>query len=121
MRNKTLEYIEERDILDVSGQVVDTISCTVTESHQRKSAGVKGYVQYIDNGINAPVNTTPVIAESVFLHAYGSLQGNIDACGDETRALLVKKKAEYPSNVSLVMDAVMKFTGSAKKVMIPLP
>ena len=118
---KTLEYVEERDIMNDDGLVVDTISCTVTEFHQRKGAEIKGYVQYIDNKLKTPVNTTPVQAESVFLHTYGSLQGNINAGGEETRALLLKKEAPYPTNASIVMDAVKKYTASIKRVMRPLP
>ncbi len=115
---KILEYKEERDILDDLYNVVDTISCTVTETHQRKSAVMEGRIRYVDNVRKMLVNTVPVRAESVFLHEYGSLHGNVNACGEETKTLVQKKEVPYPSNESIVMDAVDKFRKNVAEVIL---
>lgn len=106
---KTEMYAEERDVIDSEGMVIDTIGCEVTETFQRKAALLKGKVIFIDEMKGQSVNTVPVAVESVFLHKYATVTGNIDACGQETRALLMKKEADYPSDEKMAMDAVMEF------------
>lgn len=116
---KTKQYIEERDIYDDDMLVVDTISCTVTENYQRKAASLKGKIELIDQKKNQVINNVPIGVESVFLHKYATVTGNIDACGPETREMLLKKEVEYPTNEVLVMDAVQKFTEKVSQVVMP--
>jgi hypothetical protein len=114
-----MEFIEERDIYNDEEVIVDTISCRVTENYQRKAATLKGKVEVIDNKKGLLINSVPVAVESVFLHKYATVTGNIDACGPETRELLLRKEAEYPSNEVLVMDAVKMFTDKVSGVVVP--
>jgi len=116
---KSKKYREERDILGDNYQVLDTISCDVTEHWQRKSSLLKGKIEYVDNSREQVVNTVPVSVESIFVHKYASLTGNIEAAGKDTRELVEKREAPYPDNETLIMDAVEKFREKALLIMHP--
>jgi hypothetical protein len=116
---KTRAYREERDIFDENNQVVDTISCDVTEHFQRKAALLKGNIQYVDNSKDLVINTVPVTVESIFLHKYGSVQGDIEAMSEETKSLVGRSEAVYPSNEALILDAVGKFRSKAEMILKP--
>ena len=117
-RVKEMSYAEERDIYrdDV---VVDTIRCHVEQYTQVKGASLSGRIDIYDVNMGSVVNTVPVTAESMFMHSYATLKGNPDAAGEETRKMLVQKEVPFPSNESIVMDAVVEFTKMAIKVLLP--
>jgi hypothetical protein len=114
---KDQEYEEQRDILQ-DGQVVDTISCLIQESRQRKIAQLSGSLEYYDNQIGQVVNHVPIKVESVFSNAYATLQGDPNAAGDETRELLKSKKAAYPSDEQMILDATEEFTKKAREIIL---
>jgi hypothetical protein len=100
--------------------VVDTIRCTIDQFRQVKGAVISGRIDIYDVSAKMVINTVPISAESMFVHSYGTLKGDPDAAGDETRALLSQKKVDFPSNEAIVMDAVTEFTKQAVKVLLPL-
>ncbi len=116
---KTERYIEERDVFNENGNVTDTIRCTVTENFQRKASRIKGKVLYVDENKRQVVNSVPVSVESIFLHKYATVTGNIDACGEETRKMLMNKEVEYPGDKGLIMDAVKLFNERVSKIISP--
>jgi hypothetical protein len=116
---KTKKYREERDIFGEGNRVVDTISCEVTEHFQRKASSLKGTVNYINNTKNEIINTIPVSVETIFLHKYGSVSGNLEAMSDESRQLVSRKEAKYPSNEELIFDAVLKFKEKVELILAP--
>jgi hypothetical protein len=118
-RVKELNYGEERDIFR-DGQVVDTIRCDVNQYKQVKGAVLSGRIDIYDVKLKSVINTIPIMAESMFVHSYATLKGNPDAAGEETRKMLAQKKVEFPSNESIVMDAVEEFTKMAIQVILPL-
>ncbi len=113
---KTERYIEERDVFNENGNVTDTIRCTVTENFQRKASRIKGKVLYVDENKRQVVNSVPVSVESIFLNKYATVTGNIDACGEETRKMLMNKEAEYPGDKGLIMDAVKLFNEKVSNI-----
>ncbi len=116
-QTKEKQYAEERDIYN-NGIVVDTIQCQVSETSQFKKASLKGSLDLVENQSGQVVNRIPVNVESVFRNSYGYIQGNPDACGDETRALLQRKKMAYPSSEQLILDAVAEFSKKSAEILI---
>jgi hypothetical protein len=114
---KDVQYKEERDLFN-GDQVVDTISCMVTESKQLKKARLTGSLEYIDNQSGVIVNRVPIIVESVFTNSYAFMSGNPLAAGEETLKLLGSKKAEYPSADKMLQDATEEFTKRAREVIL---
>jgi len=114
---KELEYQEERDVYR-DGQVVDTLKCLVTETRQLKRAKLSGSLEYVDKTSGNVVNKVPIVVESVFMNAYALLQGDADAAGEETRKLLMSKRAPYPSNEQMILDATEEFTKKAREVIL---
>jgi hypothetical protein len=112
---KELQYEEQRDVYR-EGAVVDTIDCLVTETRQLKVAALAGSIEYIDKQSGMVVNRVPVKVESVFRNSYGSLQGNPDAAGDDTRELLKSKKTDYPSSQRMIQDATQEFCKKAAEI-----
>jgi hypothetical protein len=112
---KTVKYREERDVYR-DGKVSDTIGVDVTEYHQRKVADMTGFISYIDNSKGQLINKAPLSVSSYFTNVYASIQGNPDACGEETMKLIQNKQQAYPSNGQIVMDIVDKFTKNAGSI-----
>lgn len=114
---KELEYQEERDIIQ-DDRVVDTISCLIRETRQLKKAQLTGSLEYVDKQTGQVVNHISIKVESVFSNAYATLQGDPKAAGDETRELLKAKKAAYPSNEQMILDATEEFTKKAREIIL---
>lgn len=113
---KSTNYREERDVIDENGSTVDTLWCEVTENKMRKSATLRGVVEYYDLGRKRVVQRVPVSVESIYLNSYGTLMGNPEAASEETIKLVNKKMPEYPSSDSLVKDAVDKFSDHLRQI-----
>lgn len=114
---KDLEYQEERDLYR-GDQVVDTIKCLIQETRQLKKAQLAGSLEYYDNQTGQVVNRVPIKVESVFTNAYATLQGNPEAAGEATRELLKAKKAAYPSDEQMILDATEEFTRKAREIIL---
>lgn len=113
---KSSSYREERDVIDENGRTVDTLWCEVTENKQRKSASLKGVVEYYDVNKKRVVHLVPIDVESVYLNSYGTLTGNPAAASEETIRLVNKEMPVYPSSDSLVKDAVDKFSEHLRQI-----
>jgi hypothetical protein len=116
---KEMAYEEQRDIYR-DAEVVDTINCLVSEFRQLKKATMSGRIDFYDNQIGQVVNTVPIKVESIFANAYGTLQGNPDAAGEETIRLLSSKKADYPSSEQMILDATEEFVKKATEIVLAL-
>jgi hypothetical protein len=112
---KELQYQEERDIYQ-DNMVVDTIKCLITETRQLKKALLTGSLEYIDKQTGQVVNRIPIMVESIFSNAYASLQGDVNAAGEETIKLLKAKKAAYPSSEQMILDATEEFSRKAREI-----
>jgi len=114
---RELEYQEERDIYQ-GDQVVDTIKCLIRESRQLKKAKLTGSLEYFDKQTGQVVNRIPIQVESIFSNAFASLQGDPGAAGDATRELLKAKKAAYPSDEQMILDATEEFAKKAGEIIL---
>ncbi len=116
---RELEYAEERDRLE-NNQVVDTLKCTVREYRQLKKATLTGAIEYLDLQRDQVINRVPVSVESVFINAYAYLQGDPQAAGETTRALLNSRKVEYPSDEQMTRDVTGEFVKKSREVILGL-
>jgi hypothetical protein len=114
---RELEYQEERDIIQ-DQQVVDTIKCLILETRQLKKAQLTGSLEYFDKQTGKVVNRVPIRVESVFSNAYATLQGDPGAAGEATRELLEAKKAAYPTNEQMILDATEEFVKKAGEIIL---
>lgn len=112
-----LDYEEQRDIIK-DGKVVDTISCMISEYRQLKKAMLGGSLEYVDKRTGQVVNRVPVRVESVFSNIYAVLQGDTDAASDQTRELLQSRKAAYPSDGQMILDATEEFAKKASQIIL---
>jgi len=114
---RELEYQEERDLYQ-GKKVVDTIKCLIRESRQLKKAQLSGSLEYLDKQTGQIVNRIPIKVESVFSNAYAILQGDPGAAGDTTQELLKAKKAVYPSDEQMILDATEEFAKKAREIIL---
>lgn len=114
---RELQYLEERDQF-MDDVVVDTLRCEIQEYRQLKKASMIGALEYFDHQAGQVINTVPIKVESLFTNAYASLQGDPQAAGDATRLLLSSKRAAYPSNEQMVLDAAEEFAKKASEVIL---
>jgi len=114
---KELQYAEERDVYR-DALVLDTISCLINETRQLKLAELSGSLEYVDKQTGQVVNRVPIKVETVFKNAYATLQGNPDAAGDETRALIKSKQAAYPTSEQMILDAAAEFAKKAGEIIL---
>lgn len=77
-----------------------------------------GSLEYVDKQTGRIIDRIPVKVESVFTNAYATLQGNPDAAGDDTRELLKARKAAYPTNEQMILDATEEFARKASEIIL---
>jgi len=114
---REMEYQEERDIYQ-GDIVVDTIKCVIHESRQLKKAQLAGSLEFVDKQTGQVVNRIPLKVESVFTNAYATLQGDPAAAGEATKELLNAKKAAYPSDEQMILDATEEFAKKAGEIIL---
>jgi hypothetical protein len=114
---RELEYQEERDVYR-GEEVVDTIRCFVKEYRQLKKASLGGSIEFYDHYAGQVINRIPLRVESVFTNAYAFLQGDAEAAGEETRALLASRKVAYPSEEQMILDAADEFVKKTIQVIL---
>lgn len=114
---KKLEYQEERDLVQ-EGKVVDTIHCLVSETRQLKKARLGGMLEYYDPRTGQVINSIPIKIETIFSNAYATMQGDPDAAGEDTRKLLNSKKAAYPSDEQMILNATEEFVKKAQGIIL---
>ncbi len=114
---RELEYQEERDLYQ-DDVVIDTLKCLVREIRQLKKTRLSGSIEYVDRQIGRVVNRVPISVESVFSNAYATIQGDIDAAGEETRNLLKAGRAEYPDGAKMIDDATAEFVIKAREIIL---
>ncbi|MBW6459805.1 MAG: hypothetical protein K0B08_04455 [Bacteroidales bacterium] len=114
---REVEYQEERDVYE-GNEVVDTIRCFIKEYRQLKKASLSGSIEFYDHYAGQVINSIPLNVESVFTNAYAFLQGDAEAASSVTRELLASKKAAYPSEEQMILDAADEFAKKAIEVLL---
>ncbi len=118
-------YIETKEIedgfnyeLDAAGNVkkdtagndikiikYKTISCTVKEVHQFKTARISGTIDYIDNFNNKVLKSEPITSDAKFEHHYASANGDLNALKPATKTKLGVEPVPFPFDEPLILQA----------------
>ena len=87
---------------DIKLQKFKTLTCTVIETFQRKSAHVQGDIEVIQQNPAKLVKKDPVGAETVFEHHSARAIGDMDALTEEDKRMVEAKPLPFPPDVDMV-------------------
>ena len=82
-----------------------TITCSVKEMHQRKTARISGTIDYIDNFSNKLLKSEPITSDAVFEHHYAVANGDLNALKPETKNRLGIDPRPFPKDEPLILQA----------------
>ena len=85
-----------------------SLTATVTDHKQSKSATIKGKVNFIDPRSKRMLLSLPYEMTSKFEHNYSTVEGSRDACSEQTLEGLKQKPVPFPTDESLLQDARLK-------------
>lgn len=86
----------------------DGLAAKVTDKTMNKSVTIKGQIEYIDIDDEKILISTPFDVTSTFNYNYADVQGDKNACSEQTIALMQKNAIDFPSNEALVRDIARK-------------
>ncbi|WP_395062228.1 hypothetical protein [Flavobacterium sp.] len=133
---KEKELIKEKQILDgkkallnAQGQPVKdslghtimvdnfkTISATIYEFRQNKSAQVTAKVDYIDFKTNQLIETFPLASEFIFDYIYAKYNGDKRACEETYYPNFDRRAVPFPSNEQMVYDSGEDLKAKLKEI-----
>lgn len=119
------DYVEKKEIQDGWEYVLDekgnvkkdslgndikikkykTITCAVVESIQRKSALVKGDIEFVSLHPRRLQKKVPISAETLFEHFSARAIGDMEALSEKTLRLVEREPVPYPHDLDLVFQA----------------
>ena len=76
----------------------------VTDKTMYKSANIHGKIEFIDVKNKKILINTPFNITSTFAHHYAEVNGNKDACSEQTLKLLNTQAIDFPSDEALLKD-----------------
>lgn len=86
----------------------------VTDKTQTKSAGITGQIEFIDVKNENILLTTPFDIFSTFVHHYAEIDGDYDACSEQTKELMRCQRVDFPSDDALFKDVARKLNSVLK-------
>ena len=89
-------------------EMKDNHSATITDHTLSKDAKVKGKMVFIDPKSKRMLLSLPFEANSVFKHNYTTMEGDMEACSEQTLERLKQKPVPFPTKESLIEDAITK-------------
>jgi len=98
---------------DIKVDKYKTISCTVIQKTQNKTAKIQAKVEYQDNKTRRIVATVPAIGEYKFFYVSALANGNLDALSEETKKTIGKTPIAFPAG-----EEMIKYSGHELKVQI---
>ena len=81
-----------------------TLSCTVIETRQFKSARVDGNVEIISNNPRKLIKKEPIGAENIFDHRSARAVGDLDALDKEALELIEHEFIPFPSDMEMIFN-----------------
>ena len=87
---------------DIKLQKYKTLTCTLIETYQHKSAAVTGDVEIIQMNPQRVLRKDPIGAESMFEHRWARAVGDKDALSEEDLKLLENEKLPFPDDIEMV-------------------
>ena len=99
---------------DIKTPKTRTISCTLIETHQYKTAKLEGNIGLVQNKPYKVIKQVPIGAESVFEHISARAIGDVNALSDESKELLKNKSVPFPRDLDLIIDGAETFKKSIR-------
>lgn len=93
--------------------LLKTIACYVTETTQEKGMIIGGNVMVRDAVSGKIVADKNITGQTRFFHRSAKFKGDINALSPKTFELLGTKKAEYPTDIQMMLRAGEKFKMNA--------
>ncbi|TSA49285.1 MAG: hypothetical protein D4R43_04085 [Sphingobacteriales bacterium] len=87
---------------DIKKPKFKTITCTVTETVQKKSATISGTVDYYDNRTGTLIKSIPVQADAQFLHTYAVANGDMNALTDASKEKIKSLPVPFPPTMDML-------------------
>lgn len=101
-RDETVTFTETKDGL----------TATVTDHKLSKTATIKGKVFFIDPINRRMLLKMPFEVSSNFEHNYSTVEGDVEACSEQTLERLKQQPVPFPTGESLLEDAEKKLIES---------
>jgi hypothetical protein len=127
---KEVHYTESKEIadgftylLDANGNVVKdslgndikipkykTITCSIVETQQHKTALITGTLDYMNNETNQLMKSDPVTAQAFFENYFAKASGDLLALSDSTKKKIGNNYMPFPTNPAMIMlaDNILK-------------
>jgi hypothetical protein len=102
---------------DIKIPIIKIITCKMVITKQRKSAIIKGTLDYVNNHTGQLIKTDPVIAETFFENDAAAPYGDLNALSSASRKLLnTGHFIPFPSNPDMIMQAAMRLKDMTKSI-----
>lgn len=102
---------------DIKIPIIKIITCKMVITKQRKSAIIKGTLDYINNRSGQLIKTDPVVAETFFENDAAAPYGDLNALSSASRKLLnTGHFIPFPSNPDMIMQAAMRLKDMTKSI-----
>ncbi len=90
---------------DIKVKKYKTLSCTVIESRQHKSAMVKGEVEFIQNNPGKLLKKQPIAAEHIFEHTSARAIGREEILDEEMTEMVEREFIPFPHDMDMIIQS----------------
>jgi hypothetical protein len=94
-----------------------TISCSIKEFYQKKTARVSGTIDYFDNANGKLMKSEPIASDAIFEHFYAIANGNLGALKPETQKKIGIDPLPFPRDEPLILQAGDVLKGMTKEIL----
>jgi hypothetical protein len=101
---------------DIKKPKFKIITAKVTERQMKKTGRISGLIEFIDLETNQVLESSPITADALFEHRFGTAQGDLRALTDKSRKLLKIKPLPFPADPDLLMDASITLRNMTKDI-----
>jgi hypothetical protein len=102
---------------DIKIPIIKIITCKMVITKQRKSAIIKGTLDYVNNHTGQLIKTDPVVAETFFENDAASPYGDLNALSSASRNLLnTGHFIPFPPNPDMIMQAAARLKDMTKSI-----
>lgn len=102
---------------DIKIPIIKIITCKVVMTKARKSAMLRGTLDYTDNRSGQIIKTNPVVAETFFENNVAVPYGDLNALTGSSRNLInTSHFVPFPSNPDIIMQAAVRLKDMTKDI-----
>ena len=100
-------------VLDSAGKVVEvpryrTVEAFVNQTLMEKRAKINGAFDIVRPADNKTIRSIPFETESVFMHTYGTINGDLRAASVQSLEMMRRGPVPFPPDGLLIMEAAQK-------------